>query len=160
LTGSTGSIPVLNKNSKRHRFSKKKVNRLQPGFWLGFAGSSGSHRVMAYSIFSSTRLGSSPESAGSRVSRVTGRPAGPGFKTIVLTETCKASPFNASFNAFDLDFIIGVIGTCIPWWYLWADRHHYYFGSISLQPNKGLLELFRRIIYCFLCCKTQHPWFF
>jgi len=27
-----GSIPIFKKNSKRYRFSKNKVNRLQPGF--------------------------------------------------------------------------------------------------------------------------------
>ena len=57
------------KNSKRCRFSKKKtVNGLQPGFWPGQpARSARSYRVMAYPIFSSTRPGSNPGLAGSRI---------------------------------------------------------------------------------------------
>jgi hypothetical protein len=58
---------------------KTKVNRLQPGFWLGFAGSTRQvGRVIAYPIFSLTRSGSNTGSAGSRIDP----PAGTGFKTM------------------------------------------------------------------------------
>jgi hypothetical protein len=52
-------------NLKRCLFNKKtKVNRLQPGFaW----STRRVGRVMIFSIFSSTRPGSSPEPAGFRV---------------------------------------------------------------------------------------------
>jgi len=61
----TGSIFFL-KKSKRRRFSKKKkVNRLQPSFLPGLAGSIGSRQIFPYPIFSSTRPGSSPGSANS-----------------------------------------------------------------------------------------------
>jgi hypothetical protein len=43
---------------------KNKSQRVATGF---LTGSAGSYRVMAYAIFSSTRPGSSPGSAGSRV---------------------------------------------------------------------------------------------
>jgi len=62
--------------SKRHRFSKKKVNGLQPGFRPDLAGS---HWVFSSLVFSSTRPGFSSGSAGSRVNP-------PGSKTMLLRQ--------------------------------------------------------------------------
>jgi hypothetical protein len=75
LTGSAGSILIFKKIQNDVVLVKKKVNGLQPGFWPGQpAGSAGSHQVMAYAIFSSTRPRSSPGSTCW---------AGPGYKTLV-----------------------------------------------------------------------------
>jgi hypothetical protein len=71
------------KKSKRCRFSKKKNKnqRVATEFLTGschvnwVAGSTGSHRVFSYPIFSSTRPGSSLGSVGSRVD-----PPGPAWK--------------------------------------------------------------------------------
>ena len=49
----------IKKNQNDVILVKKKVNELQPGFLPGFAGS---HQVMTFPIFSSTRPGSSPGS--------------------------------------------------------------------------------------------------
>jgi hypothetical protein len=73
LTGSQGfdriaGVNFYFKKIKRRCFSKKKkkkVNGLQPGFCPGQPA--GSHRVMIFSVFSSTWSGSSPGPAGSRV---------------------------------------------------------------------------------------------
>jgi hypothetical protein len=71
LTGLPGSTSILKKNQNNVVLVKKtKVNGLQPGFaWsTGSPGQPvGSHRVMTFSIFSSTRPGSSLESAESRI---------------------------------------------------------------------------------------------
>jgi len=67
LTGSAGSISILKEIQNGVVLVKKKstgCNQVLPG---QPAGSAGSHLVMAYSIFSSTRPGSNPGSAGSRV---------------------------------------------------------------------------------------------
>jgi len=72
VTRSAGSISILKKIQNDVVLVKKtKVNELQPGFWPGFAGSTGSWLF----LFFSTRPGSSPGST---------RRAGPGFKTMVL----------------------------------------------------------------------------
>jgi hypothetical protein len=67
------------KNSKRRRFSYKKKKNKSQRVATGFLNESpgqpaGSHRVVAYAIFSSTRPGSIPGST---------RRAGPGFKTLM-----------------------------------------------------------------------------
>jgi len=73
LTGSAGSISILKKIQNDVVLVKTKVNGLQPGFSGSTgspgqpAGSIGSHRVMTFSILSSTRPGSNPGSAGSRI---------------------------------------------------------------------------------------------
>ena len=77
--GHTGSIPILKKIKNDIVLVKKKwstgcnlvFDRVLPG---QPTGSTGSHRVMTFLIFSSTRPGSSPGST---------RRAGPGFKTMV-----------------------------------------------------------------------------
>jgi hypothetical protein len=82
VTGLAGSNFFL-KKSKRCRFSKKKNKnqRVATEFLTGschvnwVAGSTGSHRVFSYPIFSSTRPGSSLGSVGSRVD-----PPGPAWK--------------------------------------------------------------------------------
>jgi hypothetical protein len=80
LAGSAGSIPILKKiQNGVVLVKKKKSQRVATRFLTGFcrvAGQpAGSHRVMAYAIFSSTRPGSSPGST---------RRAGPGFKTLQI----------------------------------------------------------------------------
>jgi len=77
----------LKKNSKRRRFSKKKVNGLQSGFARSPgqpARSAESYRVMTFPIFSSTQPSSSPGSAGSWV----GPPGRAGFKNYVPNQMC------------------------------------------------------------------------
>jgi hypothetical protein len=62
------------------RFSKKKTNKSQQvatWFLIEFCRANRVGRVMTFPIFSSTRPGSSPESAGLT------RRVGPGFKTIL-----------------------------------------------------------------------------
>jgi len=63
---------LFKKNSKRRCFNKKKtkINELQPSFAGSpgqTTGSAESHRVITFPIFSSTRPGSSPGPAGSRI---------------------------------------------------------------------------------------------
>jgi len=105
LTGSVGSISILKKiqNGVVLVTKKTKVNGLQPGFWPGFvgspgqpAGSAGSHRVMAYAIFSSTRSDSSPRSVGSRVDP----PGWPGFKTLITTTHFMHAAFDSIYTRF------------------------------------------------------------
>jgi hypothetical protein len=74
LTGSLGLIFFLKKKSKWRRFIKKinKSQRVATEFLTG------SHRVFPSLVFSSIRLGSSPESIGFRIR--------PGFKTMVYID--------------------------------------------------------------------------
>jgi hypothetical protein len=53
VIGSLGLIFFLNQNDIV--LIKKKLNRLQPSFWSGLTGSTGSHQVFPSFIFSSTR---------------------------------------------------------------------------------------------------------
>jgi hypothetical protein len=84
LIGSPGCPSQLFFKSKRRCFSKKnKSQRVAIRFLTGscqVTGSTGSHRVFSFPIFSSTRPGFSPGST---------RQAEPGFKTIFLRELYK-----------------------------------------------------------------------
>jgi hypothetical protein len=65
-------IPYLKKIQNgvvlvKKKQKKTKINGLQPSFWPGVSGSAGSHRIMTFHIFSSTRPGFSHGSAGSQV---------------------------------------------------------------------------------------------
>jgi hypothetical protein len=89
LTRSAGSISILKKIQNGVVLVKKKnksqwvATRFLTGFcWVNrVAGSAGLHRVMAYSIFSSTRPGSSPRPAGSRIDP----PGQAGFQNYALS---------------------------------------------------------------------------
>ena len=79
VTGSSGSIFFL--KSKRRCFSKKKKNqRVATKFLTGSCRVNRAHRVFSSPIFSSTRPGSSPGSAGPESTRR----AGPSFKSMLL----------------------------------------------------------------------------
>jgi len=85
--------------SKRHRFSKKKVNGLQPGFRPDLAGS---HWVFSSLVFSSTRPGFSSGSAGSRVNP-------PGSKTMLLRQyffNFKYLVSSLTWNYFLFSFLV------------------------------------------------------
>jgi hypothetical protein len=91
----TGSPETIFLKYKRRRFSKKKVNGWQPGFWLG-------HRVIPgfsflYFFFNQARF-------QHRVGWVPGRPAGPDFKIMDWFDM----QFFLDLNVFTFNYIIQI----------------------------------------------------
>ena len=79
VTGSAGSVLFFKKKSKRRRFRKKKSMGLQPGLNQVLPGQPGCRvNPPGQPGFSFPRFFFNPAQFQPRVSRVPGRPAGPG----------------------------------------------------------------------------------
>jgi hypothetical protein len=126
LAGSAESIPILKKIQngvvlvkKKKKKSTRRVNRVTDRVLPGQPVESiGSHRVMAYAIFSSTRPGSSPGSAGSRVDP----PGRAGFQNTGLSVWLSlASPSITLKHRFSIIFILAqvILIGWLPSWYHW-----------------------------------------
>jgi hypothetical protein len=116
LAGSAESIPILKKIQngvvlvkKKKQKSTRRVNRVTDRVLPGQPVESiGSHRVMAYAIFSSTRPGSSPGSAG--------------FQNTGLSVWLSlASPSITLKHRFSIIFILAqvILIGWLPSWYHW-----------------------------------------